>query len=167
MKRAFLEKHEPIRRRIIESSFAIFAQNLPTMRSISLRLLFSVPVVIFADLPAIAASDSPPAAHAAAVASPESPVTRLVAALTQNDHAGFIADGDDDFKGKLSRAAFDSAAAALAPRLKTGYSLAHLGDLKQHGAQISLWKITYQDGGDDALATLVLRQGKVAGFWIK
>ena len=92
--------------------------------------------------------------------------TTLVTALVQNDHAAFIAKGDDGFS-KLSPAAFASAASALGPRLKAGHTLAYLGDLRQHGARVTLWKLTFQDGGDDGLATLVFKGDKVAGFWIK
>ena len=44
-----------------------------------------------------------------------------------------------------------------------------LTDWKAKGrlAQVTLWKLSFKDGGDDALATLSLKDGKVGGYWIK
>ena len=41
------------------------------------------------------------------------------------------------------------------------------GQLKQQGCQVHLWKLVFKDGGDDTLAKLVLKDGRVAGFWLQ
>jgi hypothetical protein len=58
-------------------------------------------------------------------------------------------------------------AAQLGPRFKAGYTATYLGDLNQKGFKITLWRLRFTDGGDDALATLSLKDGKIGGFWIK
>lgn len=30
-----------------------------------------------------------------------------------------------------------------------------------------LWKLVYKDAGDDTLAKFVLKDGKIAGFWLQ
>ncbi|MEH2102821.1 MAG: hypothetical protein V7K76_24360 [Nostoc sp.] len=41
-----------------------------------------------------------------------------------------------------------------------------MGNLKQQGYQVYLWKLTFLDGGDDVLARLSLKDGKIGGFWL-
>lgn len=91
---------------------------------------------------------------------------KLVTALQQGDHPSFVADGDAAFQ-KLQKEQFDGAAASLAPRFKAGYEMTYLGDLKQLGFHVTLWKLSFKDGKDDVLATLSVKDGKVGGFWIK
>jgi hypothetical protein len=51
--------------------------------------------------------------------------------------------------------------------MKKGYECVRLGELTQQGCRVLLWKLAYKDGGDDTLAKLVLKDGKVAGFWLQ
>ncbi len=88
---------------------------------------------------------------------------KLLHAIEAGDFQGFIADGTDAFKA-LHKAQFDSAAAQLAPKMKAGYETLYLGELNQQGCKVSLWKLKFSSGGDDRLAVLSLKDGKVAGF---
>ena len=91
---------------------------------------------------------------------------KIISAIQKGDYNSFIADGDEAFK-KLKQEQFDSVATQLAPRFKAGYEITYLGDLQQHGFHVTLWKLRFKDGKDDALATLSVKEGKVSGFWIK
>ena len=91
---------------------------------------------------------------------------KLLAALEKTDRDAFVAEGEAAFK-QLSQPQFAAAAAQLSPRLKGGYDLSFLGELKQRGYRVTLWKLSFKDGGDDALATLSMKDGKVGGFWVK
>jgi flavodoxin len=104
------------------------------------------------------AGDAPPSAKSAA--------DKIVAALNSGDYAAFISDGDTAFQ-KLKKDQFDSVVKQLSPRFKSGYEVTYLGEMKQKGFEVSLWKFTFKDGGDDMLGTLSLKEGKVGGFWIK
>ncbi len=89
---------------------------------------------------------------------------KLIAAIERSDYAAFIADGEAPFQ-QLTEATFAGVASKLAPRLHAGHDLTYLGDYKQHGYRVSLWKITFRDGSDDLLATLSVKDGKVGGFF--
>jgi hypothetical protein len=91
---------------------------------------------------------------------------KIISAIKNADYNSFIADGDAAFK-KLKKEQFESVATQLAPRFKAGYEITYLGDLQQHGFHVTLWKLSFKDGKDDALATLSVKEGKVGGFWIK
>jgi hypothetical protein len=92
--------------------------------------------------------------------------TKLVSAIASDDFTSFLADGNAAFKG-LPKAQFESVVSQLSTKLKSGYDLAYLGDLNQQGYQVTLWRIRFKSGGDDLLATLSMKDGKVGGFWIK
>lgn len=91
---------------------------------------------------------------------------KLLTALEKSDYDAFVADGDATFR-QMRPEQFAAAAAHFAPMFKAGYAVTYLGDLKQGGAHVTLWKLSFKDQGDDVLANLVVKDGKVAGFWIK
>jgi hypothetical protein len=107
-----------------------------------------------------------PAFAAEAPKKEEAVSSKLLAALEKSDQEAFVADGDAAFK-QLPKAQFEAAVVQIAPRLKAGYEMSFLGELKQRGYQVTLWKLSFKNGGDDALATLSVKDGKVGGFWIK
>ena len=92
---------------------------------------------------------------------------KLLKAVEANDYESFVADGTDAVKAGLTKQMLEGVSNQLAPRLKKGYTCSYLGELKQQGCQVYLWKLVYKGGGDDTLAKLVLKDGKVAGFWLQ
>ncbi len=92
---------------------------------------------------------------------------KLLKATEANDYDSFVADGTDVFKAALTRQMLQSVSGQLSPRMKKGYQCAYLGELKQQGCRVLLWKLVFKDGGDDTLARLVLKDDKVAGFWFQ
>jgi hypothetical protein len=104
------------------------------------------------------AADGPPAVEPA--------FQKIVDAMTSDNYEMFIADGDAAFRG-LKREAFESVVAQLGPRFKAGFETTYLGELRQQGFDVSLWRFRFKDAGDDMLGTLSLKDGKVGGFWIK
>ncbi|HEX7261723.1 MAG TPA: hypothetical protein VF258_07910 [Luteolibacter sp.] len=91
----------------------------------------------------------------------------LISALEANDHAAFQAKGDEKFAKALTKELFGRVQTQLGPRLKAGYELVYLTELNRQGHKVTLWKLTFKDGGDDALATLSMKDGKVTGFFIQ
>jgi hypothetical protein len=91
---------------------------------------------------------------------------KLLGAVANDDYADFVADGTTEFQG-LTKDKFDAVSAQLAPKFKAAHTVTFLGELNQHGFRVTLWKISFADGGDDALATLSVKDGKVGGFWIR
>ncbi len=94
-------------------------------------------------------------------------VNTLLKAIAENNYEALIANASPALKSRITKEAFTQVSTQLSPRLKKGYTLQYLGSLKQQGVEIYLWKITYQDGGDDMLARLVIQENKVAGFWFQ
>ncbi len=127
--------------------------NIKTLRSIGLAL------AILAGGPALLWAAEPAKEDAALVA-------KLVTAIENDDYFAFIADGEAPFR-QLTKAQFEVVAAVLAPKLLSGHQVSYLGDLKKQGYRVSLWKVSFKDGGDDLLATLSVKDGKVGGFYIK
>ncbi|MBX6317153.1 hypothetical protein [Pigmentiphaga sp.] len=94
-------------------------------------------------------------------------IKTLLNAIEAKNYQEFVAAGSEDF-AKLDRSQFDAVAAQLAPRLHGGYQVQRLGDYRQQAYELSLWKITFADGGDDLLGTLNLQDnGKVGGFVLR
>jgi hypothetical protein len=78
-----------------------------------------------------------------------------------------IANAAPALKTRITKETFTQVSTQLSPRLKKGYKLQYLGSLRQQEVEVFLWKIIYQDGGDDLLARLVIQENKVAGFWFQ
>jgi hypothetical protein len=106
----------------------------------------------------VCAMDAPIASQAQA--------TKLVSAIISDDFGSFVADGSAAFQG-LKREQFEAVVSQLSSKLKNGYDLTYLGDLNQRGYEVTLWRIRFKSGGDDLLATLSMKDGKVGGYWIK
>lgn len=92
---------------------------------------------------------------------------KLLGAVEVNDYDSFVADGNAAFKAGLTKQMLEDVSIQLSPRMKKGYGITYLGQLKQQGGQVYLWKLVYRDGGNDTLVKLVLKHGKVAGFWLQ
>ena len=93
-------------------------------------------------------------------------VSKLIGALEKSDYEAFVADGEVPFK-QLKREQFEAVAAKVGPKLQGGHDLTYLGELKQKGYRVTLWRVSFTDGSDDALATLSIKDGKVGGFFIR
>jgi hypothetical protein len=96
----------------------------------------------------------------------QSEVTKLITAIVADDYASFVDDGNAAFRG-LSKDQFEAVVTQIGSKLKAGYDLAYLGDLNQQGYLVALWRIRLKSVGDDLLATLSMKDGKVGGFWVK
>jgi len=97
----------------------------------------------------------------------DSILTKLLNAVEKNDFNKFIADGDAQFKAAITKQMFESVNAQITPRMKKGYEIVTLGTLKQQGCQVFLMKLVFKDDGDDILAKLALRDGKIVGFLLQ
>jgi hypothetical protein len=131
------------------------------MRSVTVlkRAGIVVALIVLAWIPILnAATDGP---------STEGTVNTLLAAIATNNYDALVANAAPALKTRITREAFTHVSTQLSPRLKKGYKLQYLGSLKQQGVEVFLWKITYQGGGDDLLARLVIQEDKVAGFWFQ
>jgi hypothetical protein len=106
-------------------------------------------------------------AFAQGPASMETTFKAMLSALQAGSLENFIAAGDASFKSGMTKEMLDSVGSQLAPRLNGGYTSSFLGTLKQQGYTIYLWKLEFKDGKDDRLATMAVKDGKVAGFFLR
>jgi hypothetical protein len=90
----------------------------------------------------------------------------LTSAMNRNDFNAFISLGEPAFKAGMSKADFEAASSQIAPRMRKGFESTYLGSMRQKGYQVYLWKYSFNDGGDDYLAQLSMRNGQVGGFFL-
>ncbi len=126
--------------------------------------------------PAAMAQDTNSAPAGATNAAPIKPWTDLQAskvceemlsALAANDHAKFISNGDPTFQQALKPAMLEKPSRELAPRMKTGYRTLFVAKLNQRGFTIFLWKLEFEDGGDDQIVRMAVRGNLVSGFLVQ
>ena len=91
---------------------------------------------------------------------------KLMAAAVASDYDGFMAECDTAMKAALTKTQLESVSKQIAPRLQPGYDAEYLGELKQRGYAVHLWRVRAKDGGDDYLATLSIRDGRAGGFYL-
>ena len=88
----------------------------------------------------------------------------LLDAVETNGHSAFIKDATPEVKAGFTEQVLQAVSGQVAPHMKKGYTLTYLGQLRQQGCEVHLWRLTYRAGHDDTLLKLVLKGGKVAGF---
>lgn len=91
----------------------------------------------------------------------------LMTALQNDDYAAFTAAADADFKAASTKKSFEAVVAQIAPRQKNGYEAIYLEQLRRGAYATHLWKLSFQDGGDDILAEMSLKDGKIGGFFLR
>jgi hypothetical protein len=115
--------------------------------------------ILFAGLGAKPATAAPTAPAAA-----EAVLLKMIEAVKAQSYDDFLADADANLKLRLSRQQFEGMCGLYTAPLKKGYKLEYLGQLRQRGTLVHLWKITTADTTDETLLRLVLKDGKAIGF---
>ncbi|HEY4300163.1 MAG TPA: hypothetical protein VGM73_04780 [Candidatus Didemnitutus sp.] len=91
----------------------------------------------------------------------------LMAATVSNNYDGFIAECDSSLQAAITKRMLQRVSKELEPRARQGYEAEYLGELNQNGYQVHLWRLRFKDGGDDALATLGVKDGKAGKFLLQ
>jgi len=97
----------------------------------------------------------------------ETTLRNMLAALQKNSLPDFVADGDAAFKSGMTREMLAGVSTQFGPRLAGGYTATFLGALNQQGYTVYLWKLVFKDGQDDRMVTMAVKDGKVAGFFLR
>jgi len=92
---------------------------------------------------------------------------RLIQAIEVNNRDAFLKDATSAMSQAITSQVLASVSTDLAPHLANGYALVYLGNLKQSGDAVQIWKVTFKDGRDDALVKMSLNDGKLDGFFIQ
>jgi hypothetical protein len=97
----------------------------------------------------------------------ETTLKNMLTALQTNSLPDFVAAGDASFKSGMTREMLAGVSGQFGSRLAGGYTTTFLGTLNQQGYTVYLWKPVFKDGQDDRLITMAVRDGKVAGFFLR
>jgi hypothetical protein len=87
----------------------------------------------------------------------------LLAATATDNFEEFISVGDERFKSGLKPEAFHRVSRGLAPRMQKGFASTFFGELRQNSSMVSLWRLRFDDKGDDLLFRMSIADGKVTG----
>jgi hypothetical protein len=88
---------------------------------------------------------------------------QLITAIKQNDYDSFLANATGSLK-QMTQDQFSAAVQQLSPRLNTGYQATYFGAVKKGTGHVALWRLTFKDVADEALATMVVKDGKISVF---
>jgi hypothetical protein len=108
----------------------------------------------------------PALASPAAPAGPERALVKMIEAVKATSYEEFLTDADAQFKAQFSRQQFEGTCGLYTAPLRKGYRLEYLGQLRQRGGFVYLWKISVVDGQDETLLRLVMKDGKISGFGV-
>lgn len=90
----------------------------------------------------------------------------ILDATASGNYDLFTTIGNSSYKAGITKQMFESVSEQLAPRTQKGYSITYFGHLKQLHYQIYLWKLSFEDDGDEFVARLTMDGDKVAGILI-
>ncbi|NJK29194.1 MAG: hypothetical protein HC769_36315 [Cyanobacteria bacterium CRU_2_1] len=90
----------------------------------------------------------------------------ILDATASGDYELFTTVGDSSYKAGITKQMFEGVSEQLAPRMEKGYSITYFGQLKQGDYQIYLWKLSFEDGGDEFVTRMTINGDKVAGILI-
>ena len=113
------------------------------------------------------AAENPALAAPAAPAAVERVLVKMIEAVKAQSYDDFLADADAKFKSQFSRQQFEGICGLYTAPLRKGYRLEYLGQLRQRGAFVYLWKVSVVDGQDESLVRLAMKDGKVSGVWVQ
>jgi hypothetical protein len=85
----------------------------------------------------------------------------LLAATAADNFEQFVSVGDQSFKSRLKPEVFHRVSHSLAPRMQKGFTPTFLGELRQNSYMASLWRLCFDDGGDDLVFRMGIADGKV------
>jgi len=102
-----------------------------------------------------------------APAGAERVLVKMIEAVKAQSYDDFLTDADDHLKSNLSRQQFEGICGLYTAPLRKGYRLEYLGQLRQQGTYVYLWKITIVGGQDETLLRLVIKDGKAYGFTVQ
>jgi hypothetical protein len=89
---------------------------------------------------------------------------KLLNAIKTKDRDAFVADATDAVKKETTQEVMDTLEKHVGSRLKGGYQATYLCQLKKGAIQVYLWKLAFKDGGDDLVALMALKDGKVGSL---
>ncbi|MGN6506457.1 MAG: hypothetical protein ACTHM6_12935 [Tepidisphaeraceae bacterium] len=107
------------------------------------------------------------AADAPASTQPQDRVAPLLSAIERDDAAAFTEHATPAMKSALTPAVIGGLHESLGKRLAGKHTVTYLCELNQKGYDVYLWKLSFEDGGDDVVIRAVYADEKLAGFFLQ
>ena len=150
------------------STLALVKGTIKIMTWMKLKLVIGVAAaaLLIGGATTMALSTDSPRGIRPATAQEKDFAEKIVASIKDHDYAAFQANGDKDFK-TIKESMFKAVYVQMDEQFKSDYEVTYLGDMKTKGAATTLWRVSFKDGSDDALATMNVTKGKVSGFLIQ
>ena len=93
-------------------------------------------------------------------------ITRNLNAVISESREDFVKNGEPAFQ-KLTQEQLVAVSDRFKHRLEEGYETTYLGEFNQQSYRVTLWRLRFKDGKDDALASLSMKDGKIGGFFLR
>ena len=114
-------------------------------------------LLILSTLPAFAADPAPEV---------DAAFRQILTATIENDYDKFITGTDTAIQATLKKEDLAVVSMKIRSRVEKGYTLFYFGSYQASGHIVHLWKIMFQAGGDDVLATMSRKDGRISGFYL-
>ncbi|HWB53645.1 MAG TPA: hypothetical protein VG722_05610 [Tepidisphaeraceae bacterium] len=92
---------------------------------------------------------------------------KVLHATQIDDRDAFLSNATDGFKKAITPVVFNRVSKILSPHLSKGFETSYLCNLKQGARQVYLWKVIFNDGYNDMLLRVYLRDGQLDGCLIQ
>lgn len=106
------------------------------------------------------AADGPPAAV-------QEQFDSMAKAFVEKNYEVFLKNADESFRSTVTKEIFDQASEETSAKLEGDYTATYMGELNKMGYAVYYWKMSPKSGGDDILASMSIKDGKVAGFIVQ
>lgn len=88
----------------------------------------------------------------------------ILDAVVSGNYELFTTVGNSSYKAGITRQMFEGVSKQLSSRMGKGDATTYFGHLKQLHYQIYLWKLSFEDGGDEFVIRMTMDGDKVAGM---
>lgn len=90
----------------------------------------------------------------------------ILDSLASGNYDRFLTVGNSAFQAGITQAMFQGVSEQLDRRMAQGYSIEYFGHLKQRNDAVYLWKLSFEDGGDEFVIRMTVEGDRVAGILI-
>lgn len=90
----------------------------------------------------------------------------ILDAFVSGNYELFTTVGNSSYKTDITKQMFEGVSEQLSSRMVKGYATTYFGHLKQLHYQIYLWKLSFEDDGDEFVIRMTMDRDKVAGILI-
>lgn len=98
---------------------------------------------------------------------PDAVLKVMLNGVEQGDIGKFTHKAEPELKARVTKEVMIRLSGSLGAKLKQGYTMTNIGQLRQDTVITYLYKIEFKNGADDVLVRLAIRGGNVAGIFFE